>query len=116
VVAYEHVLIALDLKRTGETQISTHYKIPKDVRAGTGFWGAARGYLSHHMWIDHGVIQEYQILAPSTWTASPRDSAGNPGPCEQAVAATPLLSPGPGYIDIMRTIRSFDPCMPCAAH
>ncbi len=118
VVAYEHVLIALDLKRTGETQISTPYKIPKDARAGTGFWGGARGYLSHHMWIDHGVIQEYQILAPSSWTCSPRDAFGTPGPCEQAVAATPLLSrePQASYIDILRTIRSFDPCMPCAAH
>jgi hydrogenase large subunit len=66
---------------------------------------------------DHGVIENYQILGPSTWTFSPRDAAGQPGPCEQAVAG-PLLSrdAGDSYIDILRTIRSFDPCMACAAH
>jgi hydrogenase large subunit len=126
-VAYEHVLVALDLRRTGDdvnnsTQVparmSTSYKIPKDARTGTGFWGGARGYLSHHMTIEDGVIENYQILAPSTWSISPRDSSGAPGPCEQAVAATPPLSRGEpdSFIDVLRTIRSFDPCMPCAAH
>jgi Ni,Fe-hydrogenase I large subunit len=35
---------------------------------------------------------------------------------EEAVAGTPLLS-SPGdesYIDVLRAIRSFDPCMACA--
>ena len=116
-VAYEHVLIALDLKRTGQTQISTPFTIPRGVREGIGFWGAGRGYLSHHLVAENGVIANYQILAPSTWTASPRDAFGRPGPMEQAVAATPLIERGPesGYIDILRTIRSFDPCMACAA-
>jgi hydrogenase large subunit len=116
-VAFEHALIGLDFKRTGETRIFTHHSIPKDARSGTGFWGGGRGYLSHHLTADHGVIENYQILGPSTWTFSPRDAAGQPGPCEQAVAG-PLLSrdAGDSYIDILRTIRSFDPCMACAAH
>jgi hydrogenase large subunit len=117
-VAYEHVLVGLDFKRTGEARISAPYTVPKDVAVGDGFWGGARGYLSHHMIAEGGVIANYQILAPSSWTMSPRDAAGHPGPCEQAVLATPLLSRGApeSYIDILRTIRSFDPCMACAAH
>jgi hydrogenase large subunit len=123
-VAYEHTLIALDLKRygetkvSGETRMSNHFKVPKGPRTGVGFWGSGRGYLSHHMAIEHGVIQNYQILGPSTWTMSPRDRLGTLGVCEQAVTATPLLSGGPqaAYLDILRTIRSFDPCMACAAH
>jgi hydrogenase large subunit len=117
-VAYEHVLIGLDFKRTGESLMSTPYRLPKERAVGTGFWGGARGYLSHHMDTDRGVIKNYQILAPSTWTLSPRDQSGQPGPCEQAVLATSLLSreAPESYIDILRTIRSFDPCMPCAAH
>ena len=64
------------------------------------------------------MIQSYQIVAPSTWTMSPRDRFGVPGPCEQAVAAAPLVSRwGPDtHIDILRTIRSFDACMSCATH
>lgn len=117
-VAYEHTLIALDFARTGETQISAPLRIPKDARAGTGFWSGARGGLSHYLQTDGGVIQSYQILAPSTWTMSPRDPFGAPGPCEQAVASGPLVSrwSRDTNIDILRTIRSFDPCMSCATH
>lgn len=123
-VSYEHALLALDVKRTttetvvsGQTRMSTPYKIPKGARLGIGFWGSGRGYLSHHMAIDGGVIENYQILAPSTWTMSPRDQSGTPGPCEQAVASTAIPSaPQEAILDILRTIRSFDPCMACAAH
>jgi hydrogenase large subunit len=120
-IAYENLLLGLDLMRKGETKTSTTYKIPKDQRLGAGFWGAGRGYLTHHAVIDDGVIDNYQIVTPSTWMASPRDPFGNPGPYEEAVAATPLLE---NYekpedfkgIDVLRAIRSFDPCMPCTTH
>ena len=120
VVAYESLVMALDLQRKGgpDAGVFTHYKIPKDARHGTGLWGGARGYLSHHVTLEDRVIQNYQIVAPSTFTMSPRDAAGNPGPCEAAVMATPLLSTASPErcIDVLRTIRSFDPCMSCATH
>jgi hydrogenase large subunit len=120
-IAYDNLLIGLDLMRKGEARVSTPYEVPKDFRIGAGFWGAGRGYLTHHLAMDNGVLENYQILTPSTWMASPRDPFGNPGPYEEAVAATPLLE---NYerpedykgIDILRTIRSFDPCMPCTTH
>jgi hydrogenase large subunit len=120
-IAYENLLIGLDLMRKGDTRTSVPHKVPKDFRIGAGFWGAGRGYLTHHCVIDDGVIDNYQILTPSTWMASPKDPFGNPGPYEEAVAATPLLE---NYerpedfkgIDVLRTIRSFDPCMPCTTH
>src|SRR4051794_337660 len=120
-IAYENVLIGLDLMRKGDTKTSTPFKVPKDFRVGAGFWGAGRGYLTHHLVMDKGVIENYQIVTPSTWMASPKDPFGNPGPYEEAVAATPLLE---NYekpedfkgIDVLRAIRSFDPCMPCTTH
>jgi len=120
-IAYENLLIGLDLMRKGETKMSVKHTVPKDFRIGVGFWGAGRGYLTHHCVLDEGVIQNYQILTPSTWMASPTDPFGNPGPYEEAVAATPLLE---NYekpedfkgIDVLRAIRSFDPCMPCTTH
>ena len=53
--------------------------------------------------------------------ACPRDPWGNPGPYEEAVLSTPLLEEfdkPENYkgIDILRAIRSFDPCMPCTTH
>jgi len=120
-IAYDNFLIGLDLMRRGKTKVSVPHKVPKDFRLGVGFWGAGRGYLTHHLVMDRGVIENYQILTPSTFMASPRDPFGNPGPYEEAVAQTPLLE---NYekpedykgIDILRTIRSFDPCMPCTTH
>jgi hydrogenase large subunit len=120
-IAYENLLIGLDLMRKGETKTSVKHEVPKDFRIGAGFWGAGRGYLTHHAVMDKGVLENYQILTPSTWMASPTDPFGNPGPYEEAVAATPLLEnfeKPEDYrgIDILRTIRSFDPCMPCTTH
>jgi hydrogenase large subunit len=122
-IAYDNLLIGLDLMRKGgaDAKVATPYKLPRDFRVGAGFWGAGRGYLTHHLVMDRGVIENYQILTPSTFMASPKDPWGNPGPYEEAVAATPLLE---NYekpedykgIDILRTIRSFDPCMPCTTH
>ncbi|HEV2723809.1 MAG TPA: nickel-dependent hydrogenase large subunit, partial [Thermoleophilaceae bacterium] len=122
-IAYDNMLIAYDLLRKGgpDAKLSVPYKVPRDHRIGVGFWSASRGYLTHHMEMDNGVLENYQILTPSTWMASPKDPFGNPGPYEEAVMSTPLLE---NYekpedfkgIDILRSIRSFDPCMPCTTH
>jgi hydrogenase large subunit len=119
-VAYENLVLGLDLLRKGgpDARVATHYKVPKDVRHGTGLWGGNLGYVSHHVTLEDRVMQNYQIVGPSTFTMSPRDANGTPGPCEAAVVATPLLSTAhpERCIDVLRTIRSFDPCMTCATH
>jgi hydrogenase large subunit len=120
-IAYDNLLIGLDLMRKGETATSVPYQVPQDFRIGVGFWGAGRGYLTHHLVMDKGVIENYQIVTPSTWMASPKDPWGNPGPYEEAVLATPLLENFEKPedfkgIDVLRAIRSFDPCMPCTTH
>jgi len=117
-VSYDMVLVCLDLLRKGEGRIATPYKIPKGSRIGVGFGGAPRGFVSHHMALDGGEIEDYQIVTHGTFNASPRDGSGQPGPMEEAVTGTPLLnSPyNESYIDVLRAIRSFDPCMSCATH
>ncbi|HUF38229.1 MAG TPA: nickel-dependent hydrogenase large subunit [Anaerolineales bacterium] len=121
-VAMDNWMIAMDLMKKGETRVHTPFTPPKEGRQiGVGFWGAGRGYLTHHAVIRDGALENYQILTPSTWNASPRDPWGNPGPYEEAVLNTPILenfSSPEDYkgIDILRTIRSFDPCMPCTTH
>jgi hydrogenase large subunit len=120
-VAYENLLIAFDLVKKGQTATATPYEVPRDERIGVGFWGAGRGWLTHHLVMDKGSLTNYQIITPSTWNASPRDPFGNPGPYEEAVERTPILEEfdRPEQftgIDIFRAIRSFDPCMPCTTH
>jgi hydrogenase large subunit len=118
-VAYENLLTGFDLARIGgpEAGIFTPYKIPKDHSIGVGYWGGARGYISHHVEVADRVIRNYQIIAPSTFMAA-RDATGAPAPFEQAVMATPALA-SHGHernIDMLRAIRSFDPCMSCSTH
>ncbi len=120
-VAMNDWLKGLDLLKQGKTAVSAEFEIPKSNRIGVGFWGAGRGYLSHHMELDDGIVTNYQILTPSTINASPMDNWGRPGPYEEAVLNTPILedfSTPEQYkgIDLLRTLRSFDPCMPCTTH
>ncbi len=122
-IAWDNLQLAYDLLKKGgpDARMSTPHEMPKDHRIGVGLWSAGRGFLTHHMEMDQGVLENYQILTPSTWMASPKDPFGNPGPYEEAVLATPLLE---NYekpedfkgIDVLRAIRSFDPCMPCTTH
>lgn len=121
-VGMEQWQLGMNLLRAGETRVSTDFDLPrKGTRIGVGFWGAGRGFLTHHLVVEDGAIANYQINTPSTWNASPRDPWGVPGPYEEAVINTPILeefaSPE-SYkgIDILRAIRSFDPCMPCTTH
>ncbi|MDQ4132090.1 MAG: nickel-dependent hydrogenase large subunit [Actinomycetota bacterium] len=106
--------------RQGETKVHTPYRIPKDERMAVGFWEASRGYLTHHMHMDKGRLINYQINTPSTWNAAPRDPFGVPGPYEEAIIDTPILESVPDDqvkgIDVLRSVRSFDPCMPCTTH
>src|SRR5215813_12475090 len=121
-VALNNWLAAMDRLKQGDTKTSTPFEIPKrGEQRGVGFWGAGRGYLTHHLTLDRGAVANYQILTPSTWNASPSDRWRQPGPYEEAVLNTPLLEETDDPvkfkgIDILRAIRSFDPCMPCTTH
>ena len=87
---------------------------PKTAR-GWGHTEAPRGGLGHWVVIENGEIANYQCIVPSTWNASPRDAAGQPGPYEASLIGTPVVDPEQP-LEILRTIHSFDPCMACAVH
>ena len=103
----------------GRRETFTEFKVPEEA-IGCGFHEAVRGVLSHHVVIRNGKIANYHPYPPTPWNASPRDSLGTSGPYEDAVQNTPIFEEnGPDNfkgIDIMRTVRSFDPCLPCGVH
>ncbi len=103
----------------GRTKTWTPFKVPEEA-IGCGFHEAVRGVLSHHVVIRDGKIANYHPYPPTPWNANPRDVYGTPGPYEDAVQNTPIFEEnGPDNfkgIDIMRTVRSFDPCLPCGVH
>jgi hydrogenase large subunit len=110
---------ALEELHAGRTKTWTEFQVP-DEAIGCGFHEAVRGVLSHHLVIRDGKIANYHPYPPTPWNASPRDVYGTPGPYEDAVQNTPIFEEnGPDKfkgIDIMRAVRSFDPCLPCGVH
>jgi hydrogenase large subunit len=103
----------------GHTRTWSEFTVP-DEAIGCGFHEAVRGVLSHHVVIRDKKIANYHPYPPTPWNANPRDIYGTPGPYEDAVQDTPIFEEnGPETfkgIDIMRTVRSFDPCLPCGVH
>jgi len=90
---------------------------PLDDARGIGLVEAARGSLGHWLEIRKGKIANYQIIAPTTWNFSPRDTAGNPGALEHALVGVPIEDNNDGApIAVQHIVRSFDPCMVCTVH
>ena len=92
-----------------------HAAVPNEAR-GAGLIEAARGALGHWLDIRKGRIFNYQIIAPTTWNFSPRDAAGVPGACEQALVGAPVRTGESTPVAVQHIVRSFDPCMVCTVH
>jgi hydrogenase large subunit len=113
-VTYLQVLQALELVKAGKVKIWNKYKKTKDGIA-VGMTEAMRGGVAHWVIMKNGKIQNYQIMAPSTWNAGPRLGESDYGPYVDAIIGSPLSESGEiTGIDIVRTIRSFDPCLACS--
>jgi len=80
-----------------------------------GLTEAPRGAVGHWIEIKDKKIENYQLVVPTTWNAGPRDEKGVPGPMEQAITGTKIKDADNPY-EIVRIIRSFDPCLACAVH
>jgi hydrogenase large subunit len=90
------------------------YELP-DEATGMGITEAARGALGHWVEIKGRKIANYQAVVPTTWNISPMDDKGQHGPVEQALIGTKVKDEKNPF-EIVRIIRSFDPCLACAIH
>jgi hydrogenase large subunit len=105
--------------KNGDTRTFTKEKWepsswPKHAK-GLGGTEAPRGALAHWIVIKDQKIDNYQLVVPSTWNASPRDGQGQRSPYEASLIGTPVHDPKIP-LEILRTIHSFDPCLACAVH
>jgi hydrogenase large subunit len=88
--------------------------LPKNFE-GQGLTEAMRGALGHWIKVSNGKISHYQIITPSAWNCSPKDDNGIRGTIEEALVGT-AIDDIDNPIEIGRIVRSFDPCLSCAAH
>jgi hydrogenase large subunit len=118
-MAFHFLDKAMNEVRSGHTKIFEDFDVP-DEAIGCGFHEAVRGVLSHHLVIRDGKIANYHPYPPTPWNGSPTDSYGTLGPYEDAIQGQPIFEENNREnfrgIDIMRAVRSFDPCLPCGVH
>ncbi|MBD3790694.1 MAG: nickel-dependent hydrogenase large subunit [Campylobacterales bacterium] len=82
---------------------------------GRAFFEVPRGVLSHFVQIKDQKIANYQVIAPTTWNASPKDSEDQRGPYEEALIGIRLEDPS-RPLEVLRVLHAFDPCLACAVH
>ncbi|MCP4600322.1 MAG: nickel-dependent hydrogenase large subunit [Proteobacteria bacterium] len=102
----------------GELDPDKPYYIPvTDIPDGQGFGltGATRGALGHWIEIADAKIKHYQIITPTAWNGSPRDSDSVRGPWEEALIGVPVKDPD-NPVELGHVIRSFDACLVCTVH
>ncbi len=99
------------------TPDGTFYVPAPLIHSGAGFGATegARGALGHWVKIANGKIERYQIITPTAWNGSPRDSDGVRGPWEEALVGTPVAD-ADNPVELGHVIRSFDPCLVCTVH
>ena len=106
--------------RAGDVKVFQEFKVP-DEAIGCGFHEAVRGVLSHHLVIRDGQDRQLSpVSADARGTPARAISTARPAPTRTRCRACPIFEEnGPDNfkgIDIMRTVRSFDPCLPCGVH
>lgn len=93
----------------------TEHWNPPENGMGVGFYEPPRGALGHWIQIKNKTIENYQCLAPSTWNASPRCNKKYRGQYEESLIGAPVPD-ADNPINVVRIVRSFDPCLACAIH
>jgi hydrogenase large subunit len=81
----------------------------------SGLSEAPRGALGHWLQVSGGKISKYQVVTPTCWNLSPKDSSGQRGPLEHALIGTPVTNVDKP-IEVLRVVHSYDPCLDCATH
>ena len=67
------------------------------------------------MKIRDGKIANYQIITPTAWNGSPRDTAGRRGHWEESfvgIEIEDLDNP----VELFHVVRSHDACLVCTVH
>jgi uptake hydrogenase large subunit len=82
---------------------------------GYGLVSAPRGALGHWLTIQDGMVANYQVITPTAWNASPRDTQGVRGPWEEAMVGTAVQDIR-HPLEVEHIVRSFDPCLVCTVH
>ena len=100
-----------------DTDTWTKYEfdeLPKDTK-GRAFLEVPRGVLSHFVNIKDQKIDNYSVIAPTTWNATPKNFDGIRGAYEEALVGIKIDDTSKP-LEVLKVLHSFDPCLACAVH
>jgi len=106
----QELLKRVQLKPSGQSK----YSLP-DRAEGKGLIDTTRGGLGHWIDIKNQKINHYEIITPTSWNLSPKDTKLQRGPVEEALVGAEI-NDIKNPVEIGRIVRSFDPCVSCATH
>ena len=86
----------------------------KDAK-GRAFFEVPRGTLSHFVNIKDSRIENFSVIAPTTWNATPKNFDGVRGAYEEALVGLKIQDTSKP-LEVLRVLHSFDPCLACAVH
>ena len=86
----------------------------KDAKGKT-FLEVPRGVLSHFVSIKDKKIENFSVIAPTTWNATPKNHDGIRGAYEEALIGVKIKDTSKP-LEVLKIIHSFDPCLACAVH
>ena len=82
---------------------------------GRAFLEVPRGTLSHFVNIKDAKIENFSVIAPTTWNATPKNFDGVRGAYEEALVGLKIEDTSKP-LEVLRVLHSFDPCLACAVH
>ena len=82
---------------------------------GRAFLEVPRGTLSHFVNIKDKKIENFSVIAPTTWNATPKNFDGVRGAYEEALVGLKIEDTSKP-LEVLRVLHSFDPCLACAVH
>ena len=86
----------------------------KDTK-GRAFLEVPRGLLSHFVKIKDQKIENFSVIAPTTWNATPKNFDGKRGAYEEALVGIKIEDTSKP-LEVLKVLHSFDPCLACAVH
>ncbi len=89
-------------------------KLQKETK-GRSFLEVPRGVLSHFVSIKDAKIENYSVIAPTTWNATPKNFDGLRGAYEEALIGLKIKDTSKP-LEVLKVLHSFDPCLACAVH
>ncbi len=82
---------------------------------GRAFFEVPRGTLSHFVNIKDKKIENFSVIAPTTWNATPKNLDGVRGAYEEALVGLKIEDTSKP-LEVLKVLHSFDPCLACAVH